>query len=99
MILSYHLKRPDPPDPDLELSLNAFNVIQINTFPPAASGWLPPEQQQFLCHAYSVGIRSGITADVGTEAGKGDAADDSFLWFAGAVAPLIVVVETAARRC
>jgi len=56
MILSYHLKRPDSPDPDLELSLNAFDIVQINAFPPAASGWLPPEEQKLLSHAYSVRI-------------------------------------------
>lgn len=43
MILSYHLKRPDSPDPDLELSLNAFDIVQVDTFPPTAAGWLPPE--------------------------------------------------------
>lgn len=41
---TYHLQRPNPPYPNLQLTLYAFNIVQLHTLPPASSGRLPPEQ-------------------------------------------------------
>jgi hypothetical protein len=92
---TYHLQRPNPSNPNLKFALHALNVVQLNTFPPTPPGWLSPEEEEFLCHAYCV-VGEVVASDICSEPGKCDAADDCFLRFSGAVAPSIVMVKTTA---
>lgn len=48
-------------------------------------------------HAYCV-VGEIVAADICSESSQGDAADNSLLRFAGAVAPLVVVVEATATN-
>jgi hypothetical protein len=58
-----HLKGPYSSDPDLELAFDACDVLELNTFPPASSSGLAPEEQKLLSHANSVGTHL-VTSDV-----------------------------------
>lgn len=58
-----HLERPDTTDPDFELARNAIYIFQLDTLPPASSGWLAPEQQQLLGHTHG-SIVHVISSDV-----------------------------------
>lgn len=49
-----HLKGPYPSDPDLKLAFNACNVLELDTFPPATSSGLTPEEEKLLGHTNSV---------------------------------------------
>lgn len=40
-----HFKCPNPSNPDFELSLDPFYSIQLNAFPPAPPGGLPPKEE------------------------------------------------------
>ena len=95
MIITHHLQRPNPPDPNLQLPLHALDIVQLDPFPPAPPRRLPPEQQQFLRHADGVAVGEVVALNVGAEAGEGERADDGFVGLAGAVAPAVVVVETS----
>jgi hypothetical protein len=53
---SYHFKSPDPSNPHLDLSINAFNIIQVNTLPPASTSGLSPEKQELLGHSDGIVI-------------------------------------------
>jgi len=93
---TYHLERPNPPNPNLQPSLHPLHILQIDTLPPTPSRRLPPEKQQFLRHADGVAVGDAFAAfDVGAEAGESEAADDGFLGLAGTVAPAVIVVESA----
>lgn len=59
---TYHFKRPDSSNPDLQFALDAFDVGELNAFPPASSCGFPPEEQQLLRHTDSVSGR--LTLDV-----------------------------------
>lgn len=52
--VTYHLQRPHPTNPYLELSLHTLNVLELDSLPPASSCRLPPEQQQLLRHSHCV---------------------------------------------
>lgn len=91
---SYHLKRPYPSYPDLELALYTPDIVKLDAFPPASPGRFPPEQQQFLGHTDSVAVGEIVALDVGPEACKGNTADDGLVGFSSAMAPVIVVIET-----
>ena len=92
----YHLKRPNPPNPNLQLALHALNTINLNTLPPASSSWFSPEEEQLLCHADGV-AGEVVAADVCSQTCKCNTADDRLVWLVGAVAPSVVVVKAAAR--
>jgi hypothetical protein len=51
---THHLEGPNSADPNLECAVNAFDILEINAFPPASASGLAPEQQQLLCHADSI---------------------------------------------
>jgi hypothetical protein len=87
-----HLKCPYSPDPDLEGTLHTLDVVKINTFPPAASGRLSPEQKQLLRHAYSV-VTHVVAFDVATEPSKRQTADNSLVGLTSPVSPSIIVIE------
>jgi hypothetical protein len=93
-----HFERPDSPYPHLELAFDTSNVVELNTFPPAAASGFPPEEEQLLRHTNSVAISKIVTLNVRSQACKGDAANDGFVRLAGTMAPSVVVVE-AARCC
>ena len=93
--LTYHLERPDSSNPDLELAFYTPDVVKFNAFPPAAASWFPPEQQQLLSHADSVAVGQIVSFDIGPQARESDAADNGFIGFSGAVAPVVIVVEAA----
>jgi hypothetical protein len=95
---TYHFQRPDPPYPYLELAFDASNVLKLNSLPPAATSWFPPEKEQLLRHSDCIVIGKIITLDVGPQACKGNAADDRFVGFASTVAPSIIMVEAAILR-
>lgn len=89
-----HLQRPHPSNPHLELALHALHVVELDTFPPAATGWLAPEKKQLLRHADGITAHI-VPADVAAEAGEGKTADDGFVGFAGAVAPVVFAVKAS----
>lgn len=86
---THHFKRPHPPNPNLELTLHARHVLEIDAFPPAAPGRLAPKQQQLLGHADCVGGAGRVVLDVGAQSGEGDAADYGLVGLACAVAPCV----------
>lgn len=88
-----HFKRPDSPDPDLQLALHALNVVELNTFPPASPCRLAPEKKQLLCHSDGVAVSGRIATDVGAQASKGNGADDGLVGLSGAVTPGVSAVE------
>jgi hypothetical protein len=53
---TYHLKSPYPPNPHLQLAFDAPDVFKLNTFPPASTGRLSPEEQKLLGHTNGVAI-------------------------------------------
>lgn len=55
---TYHLKCPDSANPDFQCAGYTLDVLKLNAFPPASSGRFAPEQEQLLCHADSVVVRS-----------------------------------------
>ena len=65
-VVTYHLEGPHSSDPDFQLAFNTFDALQVDAFPPAPPGWLPPEEQQLLCHADGVRSAGSITLDVGS---------------------------------
>lgn len=93
--LTYHLERPNPSNPDLELAFYTPDIVKLNTFPPATASWFPPEQQQLLSHADSVAVGQIISFDIGPQARKSNAADNGFIGFSSAVAPVVIVIEAA----
>lgn len=94
---SYHLQRPNAPDPHFQLAFYTFDIVQLNTLPPTATRRLTPEEKKFLRHADGIAVREGIVIvvalNVGTEAGECYGCDDRFVWLRGAVAPAVIVVE------
>lgn len=93
-----HLERPDAPDPYLELALDTLDIVEFDAFPPAPTGWFPPEEEELLCHVDDVGVVHGIAvaaARVGAQTSQGERADDGLAWLAGTVAPVILVVKAA----
>lgn len=95
---AYHLKRPDPSYPDLELAFYTPDIVKLNTFPPASSSRFPPEQQELLSHANSVTVGNVVALDVGAQACKSNTANDSLVRLSSAMAPKVVVVETTGTR-
>ena len=92
--LTYHFERPDPPDPNFQLALYAFHVLEFDTLPPASTSRLPPEKKQLLGHTNSIAVREVVALDVGSEPCQCNATDDRFIGLASAVSPFIVMVET-----
>jgi hypothetical protein len=90
---TYHLQCPNPSNPNLKCTLNTLDILQINTLPPTSSCRFSPEKQELLGHTNRI-VGEIVTADVCSESGQSDAADDRFLRLTGAVAPLVVVVES-----
>jgi hypothetical protein len=90
---TYHLQSPHPPDPHFQPALDTSYVLELNPFPPASPRRFPPEEKQFLRHAEGVAVREIVALDVGAQASQRETAYDSFVGLAGAVAPLVVVVE------
>lgn len=64
---TYHLERPYPPYPHLQLALDAPHVIQFDALPPASPSGFPPEEKQFLRHADSIAVRQVVTLDVSSK--------------------------------
>jgi hypothetical protein len=95
---TYHFQCPDSPYPYLQLALNASDVVKLDTLPPATASWFSPKEKQLLRHSDSVTVSKIVALDIGPQTRKCDAADDSLVRFAGAVAPSIVMVE-AAEHC
>ena len=104
---SHHLQCPNTPNPNLQLSFHTLDIIQFDAFPPASPRRFPPEEKELLCHTDSSGIAIreitvGTTGTrgplIGPQPGECDRADDSFVGFAGTVAPAVVVVESPKRR-
>lgn len=95
---TYHFQRPNPPYPHLELALDTSNIFKLDSFPPAATSWFPPEKEQLLRHSDSVAVGIFIALDVGPQTRKSNAADDGLVGFTSTVAPSVVVVETAISR-
>ena len=93
--MTYHLQRPDSPNPNLQLPLHAIHVLELDPFPPAPPGRFTPEEEEFLCHADGVAVGEIVAFDVCAQPGEGETADDGLVGFAGAVAPSVVVVEAA----
>lgn len=89
-----HLQRPHPPDPHLELALDALDALQLDALPPAATGRLAPKQKQLLGHTHGVATHL-VAPDVTTQTGQCQAADHGLVRLASAVAPVVVVVEAA----
>lgn len=92
---AYHFKRPHSPNPDLNWPIDPFHIVQLDTFPPASSGGLSPEEQEFLSHTYSVVVRQ-ITSDISAKFRQSKAADDCLVGLRGAVAPLIFAIKASA---
>lgn len=60
-----HLKRPHSANPHLELAFDAFNIVQLDTLPPAASSGFSPEEEQLLRHSDGIAahfVASNVTA-------------------------------------
>lgn len=91
----YHLQRPHPSDPHLQLALNPPDIVELDAFPPASASRFPPEEQQLLGHSDSVTIGKIVALDVGPKTCERDAADDCLVRLTSAVTPLIVVIEAA----
>jgi hypothetical protein len=94
---THHLERPHSPNPDLQLSLHAFNVVKLDALPPASSRWLSPEQQELLCHADCIAVRC-FTSNICSESCQCNGAYDGFVRLGGTVAPGIGVLETTVSR-
>jgi hypothetical protein len=92
---AYHLQRPDPSYPHLELALDASDVIKLNTFPPASASRFPPEEKELLGHTDGIAIGKVVALDIGPQACKRNTADNSLVGLASTVTPSIVVVEAA----
>lgn len=94
----YHLQSPHPPNPHFQPAIDPIDIVQLDPFPPASPRRFPPEQEQFLRHAEGVAVGEVVALDVGAQAGQRETADDGFVGLAGAVAPLVVVVEAPGSR-
>jgi hypothetical protein len=94
---SYHFERPYPPYPHLQLALNAADIVKLNAFPPAATGGLPPEEEQLLRHPDSVAVSEIVAFDIRPQTGQRDTADDGLVRLAGAVTPLVIVIEATTQ--
>lgn len=90
---TYHFKRPDSPNPDLQLALHALNIVKLNTFPPASPRRFAPEKQKFLRHSDGVAVSGRVATNVGAQASKRNGADDGLVGFGGAVTPGVSAVE------
>ena len=94
-----HLQRPYPSNPHLQSALNAFNIFQLDAFPPTPSSGFPPKQKQFLCHCRRciccniVRPRCCAWSDVGAKAGESNRANDGFAGLMGTMAPHVVAVK------
>jgi hypothetical protein len=97
-VSTYHLKRPDPSYPHLELAFYAPDIVKLNAFPPASTSRFPPEEQELLSHTDGIAVGKVVALDVGPEACKSNTADHSLVGLSSAVTPVVVVVE-AARKC
>lgn len=91
-----HLQRPHSADPDLELALDAFDIVQLDTLPPASSSGFPPEEEQLLRHADGV-VAHFVASNVAAQPSEGQTADDGLVRLASSVTPLVVVVEATTQ--
>jgi DNA topoisomerase VI subunit B len=91
---TYHLESPNPPDPDFQLALNAPDILQLDTFPPASTCRLPPEQKELLRHPHGIAISKVVSFDVCAKTCESNTADNSLVGLPGAMTPFIVVVES-----
>lgn len=94
---SYHFQRPNPSYPHLELALDASDVVKLNTLPPASASRFPPEEKQLLSHADGVAVSEVVALYIRPQTCKRNTANDGLVGLAGAVSPLIVVVEPATQ--
>ena len=62
-----HLQRPYSSDPHLELALDAVHALEFDTFPPAPTCGLAPEEQKLLRHADGI-VAHLVAADVSAQA-------------------------------
>lgn len=74
------------------------DVVKLDAFPPASTGRFPPEEQELLSHTNGIAVSKVVAFDVSPEACKSNTANHRLIGLAGAVAPMIVVVE-ATRKC
>jgi hypothetical protein len=95
--ISYHFKCPHSPYPHFQLALDASDVVELDTLPPASASGFPPEEEQLLGHSDSITVGEVVALDVGPQACECNTADDGLVGFAGAVTPAVVVVEATAR--
>lgn len=91
-----HLQRPYASDPNLELTLDAVDIVELNALPPASSRGLAPKQQELLRHTHRI-VAQVAAADVASQPGQRQATNDGLVGLAGSVAPAVVVVETTAE--
>lgn len=92
-----HLQCPHSADPDFKLALDAFDIVQLNTLPPASSSGFPPEEEQLLRHADGIAAHF-VASNVAAQPSEGQTADDGLVRLTSSVAPLVVVVETTAKQ-
>jgi hypothetical protein len=90
---TYHFQGPHSSNPDLQSSINALDVIKVNTFPPATTGRLSPEEQKLLSHTDSVVVEIVATLDIGPQTSQSNAADDGLVGLTSAMTPSVLMVE------
>lgn len=90
---TYHLQSPHPPNPHFQPALDTSYVLELDPLPPTPPRRFPPEEKQLLRHAEGVAVREVVALDVGAQASQRETAYDGLVRLAGAVAPLVVVVE------
>jgi len=91
--MTYHLKRPHSPDPNLQPAFHTLDIVELDALPPAPSSRLSPEQQQLLCHANGVTV-GGLAADVCAKTSERYRADDCFVGLCCTMTPRVCAVET-----
>lgn len=91
---TYHLKRPNSPDPHLEFALNSTDIVELDALPPASSRGFPPKEKELLSHADCVAVGEVVALDIRTQTSKCNAADNSLVRLASAMSPAVIVVES-----
>ena len=69
---TYHFQGPDPPNPHLQLPLDALDIVELHTLPPAPPRGFAPEEEQLLGHTHGAAIcQIFIAFHVRAETGQG----------------------------
>lgn len=59
---TYHFQGPDPPNPYLQFTLDAIDVVQLHALPPTSSGRFAPEKEELLRHAHRAAVAEAFVA-------------------------------------